>query len=233
MSNGHKVFDRAVCKICGRCVEECYAGSLEQTGKIMSVHEVLTEVEKDRPFYETSGGGVTFSGGEPLLQSGFIEALLCESRKRNLSTVVDSAFNVSWKIVQRLRSSVDLFLIDIKTLDDGLHRRITGVGNTRILGNLKKIADGKNRIWIRIPVIPKVVNDEEDQIEALADFLQRLKRVEIVELLPFNRLGESKYTSLGMECKAQDLQAPSNELMDRLNKVLEVRNIPTPEIKQK
>jgi len=225
MTDDGKVFDRDLCKVCGRCVEECYAGSLVIMGKEMSVDEVLTEVEKDRPFYETSGGGVTFSGGEPLLQIKFTEALLKESKKRHLHTAVDSALNVSWETILKVKAHTDLFLIDVKTLDNDLHRKLTGVGNSRVLKNLERLADGKVEIWVRVPVVPGIVNDTESQIEALANFISGLDGIDMVELLPYHRLAEAKYRSLGLESKRYE--TPTAEQMERLKAVLTCSGLPT------
>ncbi len=218
MTDEGKIYDREVCKVCGRCVEECYAGSLVIMGSEMTVEEVLTEVEKDRPFYETSGGGVTYSGGEPLLQIEFTEALLRESKHRHLHTAVDTALCVPWQSVVQAKPHTDLFLIDVKTLNDDLHRKVTGVGNTRVLENLRRLADGEKEIWIRVPVVPGLVNDSESEIEALVDFVGGLEGIEMIELLPYHRLAEAKYRSLGLEPKRYE--TPSAELMDRLKAIL-------------
>ncbi len=225
MTDDGKVFDRDVCKVCGRCVEECYAGSLVIMGEEMSVEEVLTEVEKDRPFYETSGGGVTFSGGEPLLQIEFTAALLKESKRRHLPTAIDSALNVPWETILKVKPHTDLFLIDVKTLDNDLHRKLTGVGNSRVLENLKRLADGNVEIWVRVPVVPDIVNDSESQIEALVDFIGGLEGIEMVELLPYHRLAEAKYRSLGLE--STRYETPTAEQMERLKAVLTRNGLPT------
>jgi pyruvate formate lyase activating enzyme len=225
MTDEGKVYDRELCKVCGRCVEECYAGSLAIMGSEMTVEEVLTEVEKDRPFYETSAGGVTYSGGEPLLQIEFTAALLRESKRRHLHTTVDTALCIPWQSVANVKPHTDLFLIDVKTLDNDLHRRITGVGNTRVLENLHKLADGEKEIWIRVPVVPGLVNDSEREIEALVDFVGGLEGIEMVELLPYHRLAEAKYRSLGLEPKRYE--TPPAELMDRLKGVLTRNGIAT------
>lgn len=168
---------------------------------------------------------MTFSGGEPLLQIKFTAALLKESKKRHFHTAVDSALNVSWETILKVKPHTDLFLIDVKTLDNDLHRELTGVGNSRVLENLERLADGNVEIWVRVPVVPDIVNDTESQIEALVDFIGGLEGIEMVELLPYHRLAEAKYRSLGLESKRYE--TPPTEQMERLRGVLTRNGLPT------
>ncbi|NLO83557.1 MAG: glycyl-radical enzyme activating protein [Clostridiales bacterium] len=219
MVNGERIFLRELCISCGRCAEDCYAEALAIAGKWMTVREVMDEVIKDKPFYENSGGGVTLSGGEPLLQAGFVRELLEESKREGLHTAVDTAGNVPWEAFESVLPFVDLFLYDVKVADEELHRQVTGVSNTRILDNLKRLAGKGTTILIRIPVIPGV-NDTPEEMERIGLLIKDLDNIEYADLLPFHGLGESKYASLGMEYKAKGYQPPEPELMDSLAEIL-------------
>ena len=116
----------------------------------------MAEIEKDRPFYRNSNGGVTFSGGEPLLQKEFIKEILQECKNREINTAVDTAGNIPWQVFEEIKPFVDLFLFDMKAFNEEKHRELTGVGNKRILENLTKLASSDIEIWIRIPIIPEV-----------------------------------------------------------------------------
>lgn len=218
MIDGERVFLRELCRNCGKCAEICYADALVLAGKWLTAREVMDEVEKDKPFYENSDGGVTISGGEPLLQADFARALLEECKKEGLHTVVDTAGNVPWEAFEKVLPFTDLFLYDLKAADEEFHRHVTGAGNARILDNLKKLANSDKNIWIRIPIIPGV-NDKVEEMEKLLMIIKELKQIEYVELLPFHRLGEGKYTSLDMENLAKGYEPPRDDLMNRLAKV--------------
>ena len=218
MIDGERVFLSELCRNCGKGAEICYADALVLAGKWLTAREVMDEVEKDKPFYENSDGGVTISGGEPLLQADFARALLEECKKEGLHTVVDTAGNVPWEAFEKVLPFTDLFLYDLKAADEEFHRQVTGAGNARILDNLKKLANSDKNIWIRIPIIPGV-NDKVEEMEKLLMIIKELKQIEYVELLPFHRLGEGKYTSLDMENLAKGYEPPRDDLMNRLAKV--------------
>jgi len=199
-------FKRELCAGCGKCAEVCYAEALILRGKTVTAGEVLAEVEKDREFYEQSGGGVTFSGGEPLCQPEFLGALLTESKSRGLHTAVDTAGHADWEIFEAAAPFVDLWLYDLKILDGAKHKEATGVDNNRIFDNLKKLIAAKADINIRIPVIP-TVNGSEGELAEMAEFLEQLGFDGPVERLPFHRMASGKYDSLGMPYKAAGLKA--------------------------
>lgn len=226
MDHGIKIFDRSLCNKCGKCIEICYAGALEMAGKRMSVIEVVNEAEKDKAFYENSGGGVTFSGGEPLMQREFIKSLLMECKKHGLHTAVETAGNIPWNTFEEIMPFTDLFLYDVKVMDENKHKEVTGSGNKRCLENLKKLAESRADINIRIPVIPGV-NDTEEDMEKIAAFIKATRRNLPVELLPFHRLGEGKYASLGIPYKAQGYEAPTDEKVKILHQVFEKYAIDT------
>lgn len=217
---GRKVFKRNLCIQCGKCAEICYAGALEMAGEKISVKEVVDEVEKDRAFYENSGGGVTFSGGEPLVQKEFLKELLAESKRRGLHTAVETAGNVPWEAFEEITPFTDLFLYDVKVMDSKKHKAATGSANKRCIGNLKKLAEKGANIHIRIPVISRV-NDTQEDMHEIVEFVKTTGRSIPMELLPFHRMGEGKYASLDLEYKAKEYEAPTDEKLQKLKQVFE------------
>jgi pyruvate formate lyase activating enzyme len=209
------VIDRRRCRNCGTCTEECYAEALVLHGRRATVAEVLAEVEKDRLFYENSGGGMTLSGGEPLSQPEFALALLREARRTGLHNVVDTSGIVRWDVLEAAAALTDLFLYDVKGLDPERHRQQTGRSNRHMLANLKRLGRGRVPICLRVPVIMGF-NDDEPAMVGLGRLAVSLPAVESVELLRYHRLGEGKYPALGLECPTLGLQPPSEESMAAL-----------------
>ena len=214
-NQGKRVYLRQLCVNCGKCAEVCNAEALVLCGKRMTVKEVIEKVKKDLPFYRISGGGVTFSGGEPLLQVEFLKELLMECKRQNIHTAVDTAGNVIWEMFEEILPYTDLFLYDIKCMDESKHKEATGSGNVWILKNLKLVTEFEKDVWIRIPVIPGI-NDNEEEMKRIADFIQELKGIKKINLLPFHKLGKEKYESLGMEYKAENYLPVPEELLVRL-----------------
>jgi pyruvate formate lyase activating enzyme len=192
------VLDAARCTLCGECADVCYAEAREVLGRTMTAEEVLAELERDRAFYEQSGGGVTFSGGEPLAQPEFLLDLLARCRERDLHAALDTCGHAAWETVDRIRPYVSLFLYDLKLLDDDRHRRYTGVSNAPGLANLRALADAEHDIVVRVPLIPGV-NDDDGSIGDLGSFLTALPRPVPVVLLPYHALGAAKYARLGRD----------------------------------
>lgn len=184
-------------------------------GKEMSVAEVMAEVEQDVPFYERSGGGVTLSGGEPLVQAGFCEALLRALKGAGISTAVQSCLGCRWESVERLLPGVDLWMVDVKHLDAVKHREGTGKGNGEILANVRRLSEAGADLWIRTPVIPGW-NDRGEDIRALAEWVRALPQVSGFELLPFHPLGTDKYRALGRAYPMEGVQMLSEEKMNFL-----------------
>lgn len=193
-------------------------------GEAMSVQEVMSEVEKDRLFYETSDGGVTLSGGELFLQKDLAHSLLLESKSKGFHTAVDTAGNVPWEVFDIVLPYVDLFLFDVKAVNEDKHIKGTGVSTIRILENLKRLSTAGKNIWIRLPIIPEF-NDNANDMEEVAVLVQELANIELIELMPFHRLGTAKYESLGLEYACKDYQTPSSEDMSRLVKVFTDRGL--------
>jgi pyruvate formate lyase activating enzyme len=209
------VINRGLCLSCGTCARTCYAEALVLHGREATVAEVLAEVEKDRLFYENSGGGMTISGGEPLAQPEFVLALLREGRRVGLHQALDTSGDAPWETLEAAATLADLVLFDVKCLDSERHREATGRPSERILGNLERLGRGQTPICIRVPVVPGF-NDRPEELAELGRLAERLPAVESVELLRYHGLGEGKYASLGLECPTPGLKPPSDESMAAL-----------------
>jgi pyruvate formate lyase activating enzyme len=181
----------------------------------MEAEEVMDVIRRDIPFYEKSGGGVTFSGGEALLQEDFLTEVLEMCRDERLHTVVDTAGDVDYKKIERVLSCTDMFLFDIKAVDEETHKKGTGSDNRRILENLERVLLAKAKVTVRIPVIP-CFNDNQSEMDMIADVLKRLPPVSKIELLSFHRLGAMKYEGLGRKYEAIGLTPPNEARMAEL-----------------
>ena len=217
--------DRNKCTSCLGCSDDCPSEAIKQWGKSMSVDECMKIILKDKGFYERSGGGVTISGGEPLLQSDFVLALFKACKQEGIHTCLESSFYSNWNKIDKLLPYTDLFISDIKLMDRNLHKKHTGVDNQKILKNLKQLSKTEKEIILRIPVIPSV-NDNFDNIEATANFIvnEMLGKVRTLQLLSFMRLGEEKYESLGLPYNMKDLNFDRFEFQNRVNNIAEYFN---------
>jgi pyruvate formate lyase activating enzyme len=227
--NGTHLYVREYCEACGQCVETCYAGGLELTGSVMGVDQVMVEVLADRAFYENSGGGVTLSGGEPLLQQGFSRAVLERCKGEGLHTAIETTANFDWQRLAELLPLIDLVMMDIKHMDPEKHRAATGGSNERILENAQRLMRTEVPVVFRVPVVP-TVNDSLQEIGAIGAFVRHLTELRLesharsssdpalpcLELLAFHRLAADKYRSLGLDYQASRLEAPSKTQMDQL-----------------
>ncbi len=212
---GQRVYHREVCVACGRCVETCYAEALVLVGRWWSVDELLAELLRDRPFYEQSGGGITLTGGEPLLQQAFSLEVLRRARAAGLHTAIETCAFAPWEDLAALLPWLDLVMMDIKTMDDAQHRAVTGVSNRLILDNARRLAATGIPLIVRTPVVP-TVNDTPEAIGAIAAFIRDFPSLLLYELMPFHRLAESKYRSLGLTYQAAGLSTPPREQMEAL-----------------
>lgn len=218
------LFYRSKCTGCERCKDLtvdsksflCLNDAKEICGKEYTVDEVLKEVLKDKTYYETSGGGVTFSGGECLLQNDFLTAMLKKCKEAGIHTAVDTAGNVPWNKLKQILPYTDMFLYDIKCISENLHIDGTGVTNRLILENLEKLSkEFSGEVIIRIPVIGGF-NDNEEEMKKISEFLTRL-HLKQVELLPYHAMGEHKYEALGKVC--QKYSVPSAKQMEKYHQL--------------
>jgi pyruvate formate lyase activating enzyme len=202
------------CERCGACLEACPTGGRRLIGREIPVTQLLETIEQDRVFYEDSGGGVTFSGGEPLYQFEFLKDLLRACRDRHLHTVVDTCGFAREGDLLAVAPLTGLFLYDLKMMDDAKHRQYTGVSNVRILSNLQALGAAHEQIWIRVPVIPGI-NDSERELKGLAHFVAGIPSVRQVNLLPYHRTGLPKARRLGRFSPLAEVEPPSAESMSR------------------
>ena len=220
IEDGKRVYDRDRCRHCYKCVEVCYAEATVKCGREVTAQDVMAEVEKDRPFYERSGGGMTVSGGEPMMQEAFVFALLKRAKEAGVHTALDTSGYVRWEVLERFLKVTDLFLYDLKLVDEARHRIYTGVSNRGILDNLKKLSGAGASVWIRMPIVPGYTDGEAD-VEAAGRFLSSLDGDRIrVQLLPYHRLAESKYERLEDVYPLKEVPAPPKERMERLRELL-------------
>ena len=200
--NAHKVidgqhrFDRSLCIACGRCVEVCPAGALQLFGREVTVEQLLPRLLEDRPFYGNTGGGVTLSGGECLLQADFCAALLAALKNEGIHTAVDTCGFVPRKAFEKVLPYTDIFLFDIKAMDSGVHKSCTGQENGIILENIRYLDSAGANMEFRVPFVPEKNSAE---IPAIGAFLKTFSRRYPVKLLPYHNYAGSKYAALGME----------------------------------
>ncbi|UCC67867.1 MAG: glycyl-radical enzyme activating protein [Armatimonadota bacterium] len=215
VSGGEHEVVRARCAACGRCAEACPTAALGLAGEGWEPGEVMSVVKRDRAFYEASGGGMTLSGGEPLWQAEGARALLELARREGIDTAVETCGFVEWAVIESVRDAVGLWLYDVKHVDPRRHRRMTAESNERIISNLDRLLSAGAEVILRMPVIPRS-NEGEGAIEQLAEWLRGRPGIREVHLMPYNRLAESKYRSLGLEYALAGLEAPTEEELDGL-----------------
>jgi pyruvate formate lyase activating enzyme len=204
--------DAARCVRCGMCTKMCLTGAREAIGRTATVEELVGEIGRDRVFYEESGGGVTFSGGDPLMQADFLAALLLECRARGLHTAVDTSGYAAWEVFESLRGLVDLFLCDIKHMDGKTHQRLAGVDNSSILDNLRRLAAADGQITARMPVI-RGLNDDERNVRTTGAFVASLPGVTRIDILPYNEGGCAKLARLLGSAESTPFRSPEPEAL--------------------
>lgn len=217
------MFYKDKCTGCGRCsgITEkntefvCFNDAKQICGKKYTVEEIFNIIQKDKLFYEASNGGITFSGGECMLQIDFLREILEKCKNAGIHTAVDTAGFIPWESFERILPYTDLFLYDIKAFNNDVHKEFVGVSNDLILNNLKKLLERKAEVSIRIPIIP-TVNDSMEEMKMIRYFLAPYK-LPTVELLPYHKMGEHKYNALGRNMVSFSI--PSKEKMKELNKI--------------
>ena len=216
--DGMRKIDWSKCNQCLECARVCPSGGIEVVGNYMSVEETVVEVEKDWLFYLNSGGGVTFSGGEPLYQWEFVRDVARQCREKGIHTALDTCGYARWEAIEPVLEYIDLVLYDIKQLEPQIHREGTGVSNELILDNAAKIAT-RLRTWLRVCLLPGF-NDSQDHIREVARLGMRLG-VEKISLLPYHQWGVSKYARLGRSYPFEGIKPPSEEHVQELRDLVQ------------
>ena len=213
------------CTLCAECVDACPTGARQMIGRAMTVAEVMDEVLKDRVFYEDSKGGVTISGGEPLMQPQFVKALLAALREAGVHSALDTTgFGCTDHLIEAAKLA-DLVLYDLKAFGEQRHRELTGVTNRNILTNLSALNEIHRNVWIRLPFVPGF-NDDLVELGKIAELVSKLRCVTLVNLLPFHRSGLHKYERLGQVHCLQSVEIPSEETMERAANVFRGFKLP-------
>ncbi|WP_188168148.1 glycyl-radical enzyme activating protein [Flammeovirga sp. EKP202] len=198
MHNGKVHYNVNLCKHNGDCTKVCYSGAMHQVGEIYSSEALYKAIEKDIPFFNSTGGGVTFSGGEPLLQHQFLLETIQYFKSKDLNVVVESNFNVSWNIISKFLPYVDHWLVDLKFINAEKHKKWTFTDNQKVLSNIKQLDNEKVSYELRTPLIP-TANNIKEELLAINDFVHQLSNCKQFKLNPYHKLGEQKYKNLGLE----------------------------------
>lgn len=220
LSGGELSTDLSKCVFCGDCVEACLTGAREILGRRVSVDQLMAEIERDVIFYDQSGGGATFSGGEPLVQAAFLKGMLAECRAREIHTALDTTCYAPWQVIEEISPYVDLFLIDLKHMDPAAHRRLAGESNELILRNLKRLSQLGKEITVRVPVIPGC-NDDDTNMAATGEFVARLDSVTRIDVLPHHEAARGKLARLAGKYDLLEAEPPTSEQISRLAGKLE------------
>jgi glycyl-radical enzyme activating protein len=222
MVDARHQFDRRLCEHCGKCTEACMFEVLVLAGKYITAGEVMDTVKKDIAYYNNSGGGMTISGGEPLVQSDFVYALLKLAKTNSIHTVVDTSLRAKFDTITKIKDLTDLFLVDIKSFSSDIHKTYTGADNKLIMDNLRYLLDNGHKMYIRLPVI-KGVNDSIQNAENISKLLHGFHNVLRVELLPYHNYGIDKASSL--EIKQTEYCPPDTARLKCLKDVFRAEDI--------
>ncbi len=206
--------DHSLCNECFACVTACYSGALQKIGKEMTADDILREVLEDKIFYDKSGGGVTLSGGEVMMQRKFAAKLLEAFKNEGIHTAIDSNMSANWSLFEEVLPFTDLVMADIKSMDDAAHTQAVGVSNKKVLENIKRVAEHGIPLIVRTPIIPGF-NDTKENVRAAAEFLKPLDSLLYYELLAYHPLGESKAKKIGLVDRKK-IRIPTKEEMNEL-----------------
>ena len=218
--------DREKCDECAKCVEACFYGALIRYGKGMTAEEVFDQVRRDKIFYDSSGGGVTVSGGEPLTHADFVAELFALCRGEGIHTCVETCGCVPQAAFEKVLSLTDTFYFDLKLMDSEMHREYTGQGNDQILSNARFLAEKGADILFRQPLIPGV-NSPEENVKATAAFIRSLGREDLaLQLIPYHRMGTSKYAALDIPYTLEDMKPMAAEEVEAVRALYESFGVP-------
>lgn len=211
--------NRDICTACGECVNVCPASALTLKGKKMTVEQVIKELKKDATNYRRSGGGITLSGGEPLVQSDFSKELLKACRAQGWHTAIETTGYGSPENIEKVFPYIDLALMDIKNVNSDIHKQFTGISNEIILRNAARISE-ITKMVVRVPVIPKF-NSSEESILEICKFVRNLKNIDTIHLLPYHTYGENKYKLLGRDYLMKESRNLYSDEIENLKKIVE------------
>ena len=217
---GIPTVERDACRHSGVCVRVCQTKAREMAGKMVKVSEVMAEIEKDTVFYDESGGGVTFSGGEPFMQPIFLQNLLEACHERRIHTAIETCGFVDAKTLLNSVPYAELYLYDLKAFDNEIHRKFTGSSNEIILNNLRQLARVHDHIIVRFPLIPGV-NDDDSSVRQIGEFVSSLETVKEIDVLPYHKLGVEKYKRLGKVSRMPKVEPPAALRVDETVEKLE------------
>ncbi len=217
------VYDPTKCVCCGSCMDKCYSKAIDIAGKYYDVDSVFYEIMKDKSFYGDDGG-VTFSGGEPLLQADFVAEVAKKCKEAGITVAIDTAGNVPYSSIEKVLPYADYFLFDVKHADSQKHFEVTGVHNERIQENLGKLLTTNVKVRIRVPLIP-TVNYDENSVKAIAQTVaDRLKesggKIDKFEFMPFHGIAVGKYHSLSLDYKAEGFEPPEKSLIEKYYQIV-------------
>lgn len=212
--------DYSKCDLCGKCIDVCYSEALSLSGQYQTVEQVIGELKKDNIHYKRSGGGITLSGGEALLQPKFAVELLKACKGKGWHTAIETTAFTNQTVLDQVLPWLDLVLLDIKHTDDRKHREFVGQSNEVILKNARYIGQFGIPMIIRVPIVP-TFNDEIDEVKDIAAFAKSIKGVKEIDLLPYHRLGENKYEYLNYDYQLKGIEPPTKEKMLSLKNIVE------------
>lgn len=219
-----RLIDRNSCDLCGQCVERCPSEAIKMMGRYITVKDLFEEMATDAPFWERSSGGVTLSGGEPLMQPAFVLSFLKLCKDNYVHTVIETALHAPRQIIKDVLCKADEIICDLKIMNDKQHTSLIGVSNKTILGNLSFLLKSGKPVLVRMPLIPSINNDE-DNLKAVGAFLSAGGQKVHMELLPYHRMAQSKYDRLKKTYQMKNILPPTQEEMDQAIKELKKFNI--------
>jgi len=214
------VYNREGCDKCGICCHTCYAEALQKIGEEIDTDKILDILKDDLKIMELSGGGVTLSGGEPLLQADASLEILRKTKELGLTTAIETALCVPLSSVEAILPYLDYMMLDIKTLDPKAHTEYCGADNGTILSNLEMLKDKTGfELSVRIPVVP-TINDTNEDIKGISELVKDFAALKTIELIPFHSIGRGKYRAMGIPYAAEHIEPPSKQKIDELNEIV-------------